>query len=164
MNDIEYMTEAFKGDIDAVRLVMDIVEIAGTWDDLIDRDKPVSGKKISRAFTLCLVSLPDNPFYQRHANTLLPVIVTSIVNYHIANHYESEPDVEGHALAHVLRYSVADVISFICFLIGGMEWAQQWGPELRRRSQKDTISHYLSEMAEKQAATLENEEKENASS
>lgn len=151
MDDREYMLMAFKGDQAAVDLVLSVAAIAGTWDDLIDQDKPVAESSINRVFTACLLDLPINPFYQKHCGALLPVLATSIINYQIANQYERGTDVEGHVLAHTLRYSIADLPSFIAYLIGGMEWAAQVAPELRRRSQKDTISNYLCEIKNKQA-------------
>ena len=40
MNDIEFLTFAMQGDMDAVGLVMSIVKIVDVWDNLIDKDKP----------------------------------------------------------------------------------------------------------------------------
>lgn len=153
MNDYDFMLYAYKGNAAAVDLVLNIADIAGIWDDLIDRDKPVSDAQINRAFGIALLELPKNPFYQAHCLDLLPVMTTGTLNWLTANEYEKQQDKEAHALAHVLRYGIADLVLFIAYLIGGQEWAQQVAPELRRRSQKDTLENYLSEVRSKHHET-----------
>lgn len=145
-DDREYLLHAYRGNSDAVDLVLDIAEISHTWDDLIDRDKPVEDARINRAFAISLLEIPKNPFYQAHYLELLPVMTTGALNWLTANEYEKQQDKEAHALAHVLRYGIADIALYVAYLIGGMEWAQQVAPELRRRSQRDTLEHYLIEI------------------
>lgn len=148
-DDREYMLYAYQGNADAVALVLNIAEVSHSWDDLHDKDKPVSNSQINRAFTLSLLEIPKNPFYQKHCLDLLPVMTTGALNWLTANQYETQEDKEAHALAHVLRYGIADVALFIAYLIGGLEWAEQVAPELRRRSQKDTLENYLNEVGRK---------------
>ena len=148
-DDRQYLLYAYQGNTDAVNLVLAIAEISHIWDDLVDRDKPVSDAQINRAFSIALLELPKNPFYQAHCLDLLPVMTTGTLNWLTANEYEKQQDKEAHALAHVLRYGIADLALFIAYLIGGQEWAQQVAPELRRRSQRDTLENYLSEVRRK---------------
>jgi len=148
-DDREYLLHAYQGNTDAVDLVLRIAEISHTWDDLVDRDKPVTDAQINRAFSIALLELPKNQFYQAHCLDLLPVMTTGTLNWLTANEYEKQQDKEAHALAHVLRYGIADLALFIAYLIGGQEWAQQVAPELRRRSQRDTMENYLSEVRRK---------------
>lgn len=150
-DDREHLLHAYKGDAAAVDLVLAIAEISHTWDDLIDRDKPVDDARINRAFTLALLELPRNPFYLQHRDELLPVMTTGALNYLTANEYEKQDDAEAHALAHVLRYGIADLVLFVAYLIGGQEWAQSVAPELRKLSQKDSLENYLSEIRRKHA-------------
>ncbi len=145
MNDREYMLHAFRGDLDAIRLIDDLRLIAGVWDDLYDGDKGLTKEQISKAFWAATVSIPSNPFYLRFASDLRPVMAVGIINWQIANEYEHGLH-EERVLAHVLRYSIADVATLIAMLIGGPEWVAAVGPELRRRSQKDTLQHYLGEL------------------
>jgi len=148
-DDRQYLLHAYQGNTDAVDLVLRIAEISHTWDDLVDRDKPVTDAQINRAFSIALLELPKNQFYQAHCLDLLPVMTTGTLNWLTANEYEKQQDKEAHALAHVLRYGIADLALFIAYLIGGQEWAQQVAPELRRRSQRDTLENYLSEVRRK---------------
>lgn len=148
-NDHKYLLYAYQGNADAVALVLAIAEISHIWDDLVDKDKPVSDAQINRAFCIALLELPKNPFYQAHCLDLLPAMTTGTLNWLTANEYEKQQDKEAHALAHVLRYGIADLALFIAYIIGGQEWAQQVAPELRRISQKDTLENYLSELRRK---------------
>ncbi len=152
-DDRQYLLYAYQGNADAVDLVLAIAEISHCWDDLVDKDKPVSDAQINRAFSIALLELPKNPFYQAHCLDLLPVMTTGALNWLTANEYEKTQDKEAHALAHVMRYGIAELVLFIAYIIGGQEWAQQVAPELRRRSQKDTLENYLSEVRSKHHET-----------
>lgn len=148
-NDREFLLHAYQGNQAAVDLILHIVEVADVWDNLIDKDKELSDAQINRAFAIALLELPRNTFYQQHHVELLPVMTTGTLNWLISNEYEKQQDKEAHALAHVLRYGIADMALFIAYLIGGHDWAQQVAPEMRRRSQKDNLENYLSEIRRK---------------
>lgn len=144
LTDAEFMEHAFKGDADAIRFVLDMVSIAGAWDDLIDRDKPVSGKDIDNVFWLALGGVPANPFYLKHQAELQPVMRMGILNWWLANEMQKTPG-RSREIAHVLRYSIADVATCAAYLIGGHAWAREVGPELRLRGQKDDMANFMKE-------------------
>ena len=54
-------------------------------------------------------------------------------------------------MAHVLRYSVADVATAVLLIIGGPDWVREFGPGLRERGQKDNLANYLAEHCEPEA-------------
>jgi len=56
------LDEWLLGNKDAVRCVLDLGQIVETWDDLIDKDKPISDQDISGSFYAATVNLPLNPF------------------------------------------------------------------------------------------------------
>ena len=116
-DDREYLLYAYQGNAAAVDLVLRIAEISHIWDDLVDKDKPVSDAQINRAFGIALLELPKNPFYQAHCLDLLPVMTTGTLNWLTANKYEKTQDKEAHALAHVLRYGIADIALFIAHVL-----------------------------------------------
>lgn len=145
MKDRDFLDQAFMGNLHAVELALLLSRVSHVWDDLIDRDRPVDDATINETFYALLVTLPSNPFYRDHVDTLLPLMAVGAMNYEIANSYEAVGGVERLALAHVLRYSVADVITAMALIIGGPEWVRKIGPELRQRCQKDTLGHYMEE-------------------
>jgi hypothetical protein len=60
--------EWFGGNQDALNMYRMFVDLAHIWDDLVDKDKPVSADEINQAFLTCLVYLPANPFYRQFKN------------------------------------------------------------------------------------------------
>mgnify|MGYP003395407320 CR=1 FL=1 len=154
MIDSEKLLTCFRGNRAAVELAFYIAKVADTWDNLIDRDKEVDDSEINRAFWMCLVDIPRNQFYMAHFNDLQPIIAQSIINYGISNVYQGDSGLletkdEALALAHVLRYSVADVIVHMAFIVGGADWAAGVGPELRAMCQRDTLANFMAEMEAK---------------
>jgi hypothetical protein len=144
MTDIEYLEYAFKGDKDAVALMMTVTKVADVWDNLIDGDVPVETDAINAAFYAALVAIPSNPAFRRYQLDLLVVFNTSIVNW-LASNELAKGDLHAKQIAHVTRYSVADVAVYLATAIGGPDWAIQVTPELRLRSQKDRLENFLKE-------------------
>ena len=145
MNDIEFLTFAMRGDMDAVGLVMSVVKIADVWDNLIDKDKDVSDEDINQAFWLACVEIPRNPAFRRYQLDITSVFSMGIINWHVANKLQTGDD-HAKQIAHVTRYSIADVSLYLATAIGGPEWVIEVGPELRLRSQKDKLENFLKEM------------------
>jgi hypothetical protein len=135
----------FKGDVDALDLAAMVCEISHVWDDLIDKDKPVSDDQINRAFWLALIAIPGNPFYARFGDTLRPVMATGILNWIAANALEKRGGEHEMQIAHVTRYSVADVLMLIATLIGGQQWGFEAAADIRLMCQKNTLRDYLKE-------------------
>lgn len=149
MTDREFMLHAFKGDQAAVDYVLLVARVADVWDNLIDRDVPVSEGDINDVFWMLAVELPRNRFYRANMDDLIPVTATGIVNWLTAN--KMEKDCEGLALeiAHVIRYSIADVAMLVAALCGGRKWAEEVGPELRLRSQRSDFNEYINSLQAK---------------
>jgi len=143
MHDADFLHTAFKGQQDAVDLVMALVRVSQCWDDLVDRDKPVGAGAINAAFYDALVGIPSNPFYRKHMDILLPVGAVACMNYEIANSFEHAGGTQRLEIAHVLRYSVADVATAVLLIIGGPDWVREYGPGLRERGQKDNLANCL---------------------
>ena len=143
MTDRDFLFYAFKGNQAAVDFVLLIARVADVWDNLIDGDVEVSNDAINDAFWRILVELPRNAFYRGNIAELLPVIATGILNWRVANNYERDYT-EGRPLeiAHVIRYSIADIAILTACLAGGPEWAALVGPELRLRSQRSDFKEY----------------------
>lgn len=156
MDDDEFVIFACRGDLSAVKLARDMHDIAAVWDDIIDGDKEIVDQKennetqisrddIHRVFTKALLDIPTNPFFQAWSAQLLPIFRSAIVNWHIANAYESTGNRKDLEVGHTLRYAPGDILTTIVAIIGGMEWAIDIGPAMRRRVQRDDLHAYLEE-------------------
>lgn len=145
MNDVELLTHACKGNTEAVKLCLDFAKITDVWDNLIDGDKPVTTDEIDAAFLRLLIELPANEFFVANRARLLPVMVSSITNWKIANSYEATGRVDLLEIAHNMRFSLADVMLTVVSICGGFAWACEIGVELRTRVQKERLLPYLQE-------------------
>ena len=121
----------FKGDPEAVNLILILHSIVETWDDLIDGDKPVTDEQKNSAFYNALIILPRNGFYQRNFALLNPLIEATIVDWLTANGFEKSKDPQKCIMAYGLRYSLYAVTALIARIIGGLDWSVQVNSEFR---------------------------------
>lgn len=150
MNDTAFMLHAFKGNQSAVDFVLMLARVADVWDNLIDKDVNVSDESINDAFWTLAIEFPGNAFYRAHIDDLRPVMAAGIVNWLTANRIECDGSLsQSHRaieIAHVIRYSIADVVMMVALLCGGREWAAEVGPELRLRSQRSDLNEYINSL------------------
>lgn len=129
MNNIGKL-EWFGGNQDALNMYRMFVDLAHTWDDLVDKDRAVSEDAINNAFLVCLAYLPANPFYQTIQPQVLPMWLTVVSAYQVANHFEREKDPHGIEIAHSLRYAVGNIVAYAVHVCVGAEQAKQVLPEV----------------------------------
>lgn len=143
---------AAKGDAEAKDFLMMLVDIAHTWDDLIDRDKPVVNERIHRAFEAALLWLPRNAFYLRHFTILNAVLQNSVRNWHLANEIERRGESSLMHASFVLRSAYADILAQVAYITGGSEHALTVGLEARRQAHSEGFDGYLKNLAAERAA------------
>ena len=146
MSDQEFMLHAFRGNQAAIDYVLLVAQVVDVWDNLIDKDVSVSDKDINKAFWNLAVEIPKNAFYRKHMAELTPVVSTGILNWLTANTMEQSDSGNALEIAHVIRYSIADVAILAALICGGPEWAEAVGPELRMRSQRSNFSEYINSL------------------
>lgn len=120
----------FGGNQDAINLFDMLIDLAHTWDDLVDKDKDVTEAKINNAFMICLVYLPMNPFYQLIQRDVMPMWITVVSAYQTANHYERAKDAHGVEIAHTLRYAAGQIIAYAVHVCVGPEKAAEYLPDV----------------------------------
>lgn len=140
------VSEMLCGNQDAERLWYLFYRIAHVWDDLIDKDKPVTRADIDEVFWYLLCEIPLNRFYQQHFASLHPLIVNACMAYKTSVDYQEARDEKGMELGHVLRYNVANVLSQMALICGGREHAERVNPTLYKEAIGDRLSDYLDEM------------------
>lgn len=125
MNQREFIEHALLGDKAAIDFVVKLFNISQIFDDLIDKDKPVSDEAIFHSYWVCLVELPKNPFYIRHAATLIPMMQIFLVDYRDSVILERKQALieneHGQNIAFVLRDSIGSIITHCAYLLGGYE-------------------------------------------
>lgn len=141
-NEHEFLTDVLKGHEDAVSLCINLGEVSQVWDDLIDGDQELSHERINAAFIAMLTHIPANPFYQTYFPTLRPLIEQAIIDWMTANRFESEGSVHERTLAFVLRDSLVSVVTMCARIIGGLGYAIEVAPAIRRYFHDEVLDTY----------------------
>lgn len=130
----------------AIGFVLDIGEIAEVWDDLVDKDKPVSDDRLNNAFTVMLTELPLNPFFDRYKTQLTPLMVAGINAWQDANALERGSD-NDKAMAYVLRDWYVELVMFVIYLTAGRHTMRAASLELRKFfSSHETMQDYVEKL------------------
>jgi purine-cytosine permease-like protein len=137
--------EWFGGNQDALNMYRAFVNLAHTWDDMIDRDKPVSADDINRAFLTCLVYLPANPFYRAIQDQILPMWLVVVSSYETANAFEKAKDPHGIEIAHSLRYAAGNIVAYAVHVCLGAEKAKEVLPEVWKAMFYERFDDYRKE-------------------
>jgi purine-cytosine permease-like protein len=137
--------EWFGGNQDALNMYRAFVNLAHTWDDMVDRDKPVSADDINRAFLTCLVYLPANPFYRAIQEQILPMWLVVVSSYETANAFEKAKDPHGIEIAHSLRYAAGSIVAYAVHVCLGAEKAKEVLPEVWKAMFYERFDDYRKE-------------------
>lgn len=143
----ELVMSAANGNPAAADFLYLVVQIAQTWDDLIDRDKPVADGEINHAFEAALVLIPSNPFYRLHSETLGALLHNSIRNWHLATRIEREQETALLPAAFVLRSAYADIFAQVAYITGGAEYALTVAMAARRQAHAEGLDGYILSLA-----------------
>lgn len=123
------LLEWFNGDASAVEFLLLISEITETWDDLIDRDCPVSDTQINAAFMKAMLVLPVHPFYMRHRAYLWPLMNQAVNSWLDANELVKQGD-DGRRYAFVVRNMDIQIAQAIAYLTGGWDHMRHVSAEM----------------------------------
>ena len=137
--------EWFGGNQDDLNMYHAFADLAHIWDDLIDKDNPVSADLINRAFLTCLVYLPANPFYRSIQDQILPMWLTVVSAYETANFFEANKDQHGIEIAHGLRYASGNIMAYAVHVCVGAEKAKEVLPEMWKTIFYERFDEYRKE-------------------
>jgi hypothetical protein len=138
--------EWFGGNQDALNMAHMLEDLAHIWDDLVDRDKPVSELQVNRAFLTCLVYLPANPFYRSIQDQVMPFWLTVVSAYETANHFERTKDPQGVEIAHVLRFAAANIFAYAMHVCLGPDRAREMIPQMWKAVVDERFETYRKEI------------------
>ncbi len=142
---MECSPDWFDGDQDACQIYDMLVTLAHTWDDLVDRDKPVSETRVNRAFLIALAYLPSNPLYDKLRHVFAPFWVSIVSAYETANQYERDHDQRGLEIGHTLRYAAGHMIAYLVHYCVGEEKAREVMPEVWKAIVAERFEDYYKE-------------------
>lgn len=145
MNSKEGKLEWFGGNQDALNMFRMMVDLAHTWDDLIDKDNAANETEINNAFLICLVYLQANPFYRSIQDQVWPMWLTVVSAYETANKFEKDKDAHGIEIAHGLRYAAGHIIAYAVHVCVGAEKAKEYLPEIWKNIICERFDEYRKE-------------------
>jgi hypothetical protein len=145
INTTDGKLEWFGGNQDALQMYRMLVDLAHTWDDLVDKDKEVPEHEVSNAFLITLAYLPSNPFYRAIQDQIRPMWVTVVSAYEVANKFEKDKDVHGLEIAHTLRYAVGHIVAFMVITCVGYVKAKEILPEVWKAVVFERFDDYCKE-------------------
>lgn len=134
----------YKGHEEAIRLSFDLLQLAHTWDDLVDGDKEVSGDEANTAFVACM-STPHRGLVgivNMQANLL-----NVYLRWQDANSLESDKASTDDDLAKawMLRAGLYDLFLLIATKLYGLQWAKEVGPVVRK-CYGETLADFIKEI------------------
>ena len=122
----DIMARWFLGNEDAVRFCSDLYDAAQEWDDLEDE-----GRCNHNDLMAWLAFGKEwNPFFEKHATILRPVMLGMFLEWTAANVLEHERD-QIHK-AFMLRAGIYKVFHMVAWICGGNAHAVAIGPEIYR--------------------------------
>ena len=137
--------EWFGGNEYALHMYRMLVDLVHTWDDLIDKDREVSEQEINNAFLIALVYMPSNPFYRQIQDSVMPMWVTVLSAYEVANKFERDKDAHGLEIAHNLRFAAGHVVSYMVQVCVGYEKSREIMPEIWKAIVDERFDDYRKE-------------------
>ena len=148
MNESQLLQFWLKDHPDAIHLANCFSVISQTWDDLIDRDKPVSGDQISQMMMMALVEIPQNPFYQQHYQQLQPMVEHCLMTWMDANTLEKTGNERDLQVSYIIRSVTTDLLIHLAGLVGGRLWRRKAALAIRQAVYRDneTFDAYQKEI------------------
>jgi hypothetical protein len=130
------------GNQQAADFLVHMFHIGEVWDDLIDKDKPVSDEQINEAFIMALFDLTGNPFFMMHASFLRPVMLMGINAWLDSVDYERSDSDHWRIWAFVLRGWYMELVAICAFLTGGYANMRGVGKQARAFFQTESYAQY----------------------
>jgi purine-cytosine permease-like protein len=137
--------EWFGGNQDALNMYRMFVDLLHTWDDMVDKDNPLTEDAINNAFLICLVYMPSNPFYRHIQDKILPMWLVVVSGYATANKFERDKDEHGLEIAHTLRYAAGNIIAYAMYVCIGPEKAKEFLPDMWKNTVHERFDDYRKE-------------------
>jgi len=124
------MLPLFKGSRAALEIIDILISITHIWDDLIDKDKPVTDAEINSVFYNALVTLPRNPLFQMNQERFVTTLENAIFDWMTSCKMET-CTMQNLRAAWVLRTSLSNITVQLAQIVGGFEHAQAVSDQIK---------------------------------
>lgn len=148
----EKILQALRGHTGALDAFLKVRDILHFWDDLVDRDRPLTQSDVNRAMFTALVGLPTNPFWRANQDSLLPILANAVGNWHAATTFEAGDEKRRLELAFVIRSDYANLLIHMAYLVGGYDWMMEVTPVIRDLWTEEDFDQYLKNLSAEREA------------
>lgn len=133
----------YKGDKHTMSVALAIIKMLHTWDDLIDKDKPVTDAQVNMAFLDALTTIGGSPLWD---SEMAGHMRNVYLRWHSANCIEAEKLSDNHlAKAWMLRAGCYDLFVMLAVKQYGVQWGETVAP-LVYDFYGETLKEFLEEM------------------
>lgn len=139
---------ALKGNRPAIDYCNLVFRSSHIYDDLIDKDKPVSDEQIHTMMWNLLYELPSNSFFMENAAQLVILHGQYLGDYSDSVILEREHRDHGLNLSYFLRDSVSTLLIQVALIIGGKEWMNRVSIPIRQFIFNETLDSYKQALGE----------------
>lgn len=133
--------EWFGGNTEARDMCEMMLEITSVWDDLIDKDKPVSESDINRVFLQALVYLPSNRFYVQYQSAFIVMWQPIVASWMAAN--DMELNNSGLEISYILRCLMCMMVVQASIICLGFKTASRHTEDIWRTMIGGDLNEYL---------------------
>ena len=128
---------ASNGNGDAKRYLSLFAYTVRVFDDLIDKDYPVTDKQICRSFFILMAELWLNPFFIRNHKILISLHIVAVNAFLDSNIWMEDDEVLKRIYAHVMKDFVNEILVMVSFLTGGYKNMRRFSLEMRDLCKED---------------------------
>lgn len=136
----------YKNDTAAIELSFMLLDVSQIWDDLVDKDKPVSNEDIDKAFLYSLQYIPTHKYWSPAMHCMLNSVY---LRWHAANKIEADINADENELskAWMLRAALFDLFELLSLQLYGLDWAKS-NARLIRQFYGETLNKFIAEVLE----------------
>lgn len=121
----------FKGNLEAVDFIGNILSAFEFWDDLIDKDVELEDEYINKVMINLLFVLPQNKWFQTHSSYYMPLFMTCFSGFFDSNKMCKSDKKHIRNLAFHTRNLSTELYIATTFLVGGYYHMREVSPEIR---------------------------------
>jgi hypothetical protein len=138
---------AWVGDVHAVRFIIGFSGACEVFDDIIDKDKPVTDEDVARVLFVLVTELPLNPFFNAYKTQLIPILITGINAWLDANTLEKGTQ-NDRVFSYVLRDWYMEFVAYVIYLTRGRDYMREVSMDVRNFfTHHETLEQYREKLA-----------------
>jgi hypothetical protein len=121
----------FLGNEEAINFINSFFYAIELWDDLIDKDVPITDENINEVFTHLMFVLPQNKWFASNVSYYSPLIMSMINGFHDSNVMCKSDKKHLRNLAFHIRNLGTEIHIATAFLLGGYQHMREVSQEIR---------------------------------